>query len=228
MALVAREERIMTAPKHTLPSDDLKERLLPCPFCGRNPHKKLGKMNDDGMQDLIIECPTWHARISCINHGAAISGWNTRAPDARIEALEAQLAEKDRWNRLRAEDIITLGAQVGKLETQLSTCQAENEELRDMLMHPDPDSEPDNVRLHREKCDMFELALTAQAQLAEARKALEPFAQTGWMPSAAEHDGLTVIAYVHADSRRELVLSSEDFFRAAAALPKDPSTGSGS
>lgn len=38
-----------------------------------------------------------------------------------IERLREQLVKAEEWNRLRAEDIITLGQQVGKLETHLSS-----------------------------------------------------------------------------------------------------------
>lgn len=64
-------------------------------------------------------------------------------------------------------------ARIEALEAQLAELQRENGVLRDVLMNPDPDSEPDNLRLHREKCDMFERALKAEDQLAAAREALE-------------------------------------------------------
>jgi hypothetical protein len=79
-------EIFMTAPKHSaLPSDDLKERLLPCPFCGSADIDPAFWMCDD------------HAcGPGCSDCGATADtseAWNWRANDARIEALEAQLAE---------------------------------------------------------------------------------------------------------------------------------------
>ena len=57
------------------------------------------------------------------------------------------------------------------------------------------------------------------------REALEPFAQTGWMTSDTEHTARTIVVHMHPESEREIILSSDDFRRAAAALAslKEPS-----
>jgi hypothetical protein len=52
----------------------------------------------------------------------------------------------------------------------------------------------------------------------ELRKALEPFAQTGWLTGDTEHTARTVVAHMHPEREREIILSSEDFRRAKAAL----------
>lgn len=90
-------------------TDDLKERLLPCPFCG-------GDASADGRQQFHppLDDTTWGdgAPITeaffcnCVKCGAsnkccgighrtkscAINAWNTRAPDPRITELEGRLA----------------------------------------------------------------------------------------------------------------------------------------
>jgi hypothetical protein len=48
----------------------------------------------------------------------------------------------------------------------------ENGILRDMLLNPNPDDEPDNIRLHREKCDALEKLLAAQRENHDLRAAL--------------------------------------------------------
>lgn len=40
----------------------------------------------------------------------------------------------------------------------------ENGIVRDMLLNPNPDQEPDNVRLHREKCDAIDRAFKAEQE----------------------------------------------------------------
>jgi hypothetical protein len=45
---------------------------------------------------------------------------------------------------------------VGKAEGETAWLQKENAALREMVLNPDPDMEPDNIRLHREKCDALE------------------------------------------------------------------------
>lgn len=58
-------------------------------------------------------------------------------------------------------------------------------------------------------------------------EALKPFIRTGWMTSDTEHTNRTVIAHMHPEKEREIVLSSDDFYRAAkayAALSQAPVT----
>lgn len=55
-------------------------------------------------------------------------------------------------------------AEIERLTREVSIC-------RDIIVNPDPDSEPDAVRLHREKCDALDRALAAESSLSEAVKA---------------------------------------------------------
>jgi hypothetical protein len=54
--------------------------------------------------------------------------------------------------------------------------------------------------------------------------ALEPFAQTGWMTGEIEHTARTIVAHMHPEREREIILSSDDFKRARdlLALLKGP------
>lgn len=80
------------------------------------------------------------------------------------DALRTEIEEQRAWHRLATQ--------------QLEYFRAENGVLRDMLINPDPDQESDNVRLHRERCDMLDRSLIAEAHLANARKALEEIDKT--------------------------------------------------
>lgn len=51
-----------------------------------------------------------------------------------------------------------------------------------------------------------------------AKEALEPFSSVGWMTSDTEHTGRTIVAHMHPESEREIILSSDDFYRAKFAL----------
>lgn len=54
------------------------------------------------------------------------------------------------------------------VKRQGETIAALNRELsvvKDILLNPHPDDEPDVKRLHREKCEMFERALLAEAEV---------------------------------------------------------------
>ena len=50
------------------------------------------------------------------------------------------------------------------LQARVKELEEENGILRDMLLNPDPDIEPDNLRLHREKCDAIDRALVAESR----------------------------------------------------------------
>ena len=63
--------------------------------------------------------------------------------------------------------------EVERLRTQLAESQREVGVLRDVLMNPDSDQEPDNIRLHREKCDALEEVFQLRVQLERARKLLK-------------------------------------------------------
>ena len=55
----------------------------------------------------------------------------------------------------------------------------------------------------------------AQEGVRETLEALKPFTLTGWMSSDTEHTARTVVAHMHPEREREIILSSEDFRRAA-------------
>ena len=59
--------------------------------------------------------------------------------------------------------------EIERLRLQLAQANKEIGILRDMLLNPDPNSEPDVIRLHREKCDMYDRAIAAELQLAKAK-----------------------------------------------------------
>lgn len=70
-------------------------KLLPCPFCGANPHRGLEKvrhcqMHGDPLQDYSIWCPKGHAKLTERSEAVAIAAWNTRAapPAMDREAVE--------------------------------------------------------------------------------------------------------------------------------------------
>lgn len=71
--------------------------LLPCPFCGAQPHKNLGKVWHDSLhgdrhQDTIIKCPHLCAQMTG-SADAVIQRWNTRAGIAERE--RAKMAAGD-------------------------------------------------------------------------------------------------------------------------------------
>ena len=60
--------------------------LLPCPFCGANPHTGLSETKEhansgEKYQHFVIRCPKKHATVSNTKE-LAIREWNTRAPSA--------------------------------------------------------------------------------------------------------------------------------------------------
>jgi hypothetical protein len=133
----------MTAPKHTLPSDDLKERLQSSWF------DSVGLRHEPSERD--------------------------RAALARIEALEGEKAE---------------------LQLCYDAAYARGEAL--------------------------------EAQLVEARKALEPFAKVAEQDIGADEDDTDCWSPMRSPYNRAPRIRVGDMRCAAAALPKDPSTGSGS
>lgn len=69
--------------------------LLPCPFCGANPHTGLSKtkehVNSGGKyQYFVIKCPKNHAIVSNTKE-FAIKEWNSRAALPVEIALPEQL-----------------------------------------------------------------------------------------------------------------------------------------
>ncbi len=89
-----------------------------------------------------------------------------------IELLRAQLAKAEQQPGLYAQRIF-------QLEQQLANGSAEVQILRDALMNPHPEQEPDNVRLHREKCDALDKLWESQRQLASAKKVLDEIVAIG-------------------------------------------------
>ncbi len=122
----------MTAPKHSaLPSDDLKERLLPCPFCNGSVQFRKALHISDGNVDSIIHATSMICPMVVFEDGSTdesiLSRWNTRVDAARIEALEAQRDEAQAIIVAAAGYTASLEAQLadarkalGDLETQVS------------------------------------------------------------------------------------------------------------
>ena len=59
--------------------------LLPCPFCGAQPHHGLSKVMHDGLhgdpyQRFLVWCPKDHAKVDKVNREQAFAAWNTRQP----------------------------------------------------------------------------------------------------------------------------------------------------
>lgn len=54
------------------------------------------------------------------------------------------------------------GETIKSLRTELAI-------VKDMLLNPNPDDEPDVIRLHREKCDMLDRALAAEAEVVKLK-----------------------------------------------------------
>ena len=63
-----------------------------------------------------------------------------------------------------------------------------------------------------------QLYLDAADRIEALETALKPFAQTGWMTGEIEHTARTIVAHMHPEREREIILSSDDFKRASVAL----------
>lgn len=73
--------------------------LLPCPFCGASPHRKLGRVwqerhHGETHQEIIIECPHLCAKMTGTSDAALVARWNRRAAPlpTREEVADAILA----------------------------------------------------------------------------------------------------------------------------------------
>lgn len=110
--------------------------------------------------------------------------------------------------------------QIERLNSRVIELLRENAVLLDMLLSPNPDSEPDNARLHREKCDALTKLWAAQRDLHDARSQLvkvqaalsECLGQMGWTN------------YTDDELRREVELGNERaqrILRGRAALTDD-------
>jgi hypothetical protein len=86
---------------------------------------------------------------------------------------------------------------------------AEIATLRDVLMHPDPDNEPDVARLHREKCEALD-------EVYRLRGALEPFAKLAEFISENHRDTRPIIYGLDPAQAGRLTIG--DLRRAAKAL----------
>ena len=67
--------------------------LLPCPFCGAQPHHGLSKVMHDGLhgdpyQRFLVWCPKDHAKVDKVNREQAFAAWNTRQPTQSDALLE--------------------------------------------------------------------------------------------------------------------------------------------
>lgn len=83
----------------------MEAHLANCPFCGSDDVRTVHGTDD---RTIFVSCGKCHALVQSWSD-KAISLWNTRVPDPRTAALEAQLAEAkdciDLFNRMivRAE-----------------------------------------------------------------------------------------------------------------------------
>jgi hypothetical protein len=96
-----------------------------------------------------------------------------QAAATELTTLLERCEKAEEWSRLRAEDIMTLGKEVGRLSDERDTAIRERDELQKMFDHANT--------MESFWCDKSkELAGkndTLRAERDEARKALEPFAK---------------------------------------------------
>ena len=76
----------------------------------------------------------------------------------------------------------------------------ENEALKAVLLNPHPDQEPDNIRLHREKCDALDKATRLERENEALWKVMESIEYASRKDSLTERERL--------DSVRHVVLSA--------------------
>ena len=91
--------------------------LLPCPFCGSDDVRTVHGTDD---RTLFVSCGTCHALVQEWGD-KAIALWNSRVPDPRVAALEAQLAEARDWSSTLADAADDLRAELRDAQEALST-----------------------------------------------------------------------------------------------------------
>jgi len=78
---------------------ELKDRSLPCPFCGATPHHGLTKveycqLHGEPFQRFRINCPRGCAQIVALTEAMAREKWNTRHNVAAEAALRVTGADE--------------------------------------------------------------------------------------------------------------------------------------
>lgn len=112
------------------PDQSPKEKLLPCPFCGREP--ELRELDEN--YDWRIVCSLCHVNTpkKGLTKEQAIQWWSTRAP------LTALIEENNRLIlaleiHSKATTSITIKKQ--EIEKELETVKKENEQLKQQAKH---------------------------------------------------------------------------------------------
>jgi len=81
-----------------------------------------------------------------------------------IEMMADEIADLKKAHQILLALIGNRDKDVDDLRAQLTHATNEILVIRDVLMNPHPDQEPDNLRLHREKCDALAPSLRARGR----------------------------------------------------------------
>lgn len=100
--------------------------LKPCPFCGGEARLSIGRF----AEVVCDECP---ASTFASGSEPAIAAWNTRAVDARIQALEADLKAAKALADDHFQNAERLAGRCTAAGDKVRALEAENARLRDVL-----------------------------------------------------------------------------------------------